>query len=148
MVIVGEENIFCSECEESNASLTPRRPTTGVLMATPRSAEPAGHDCVLCPPLRFRLNEMAGLPPGVLAKDADFYLAPDLAPLVEGHLLLVSERHFRCAGELPPALWARAERWRAEVSGLYARAYGHPGVLVLEHGPGAPGGGPQWSWCP
>ncbi|WP_157963720.1 HIT family protein [Actinocorallia populi] len=105
------------------------------------AGEPSAHDCVLCPPLRFRLNEMAGLPPGVLARDADFYLAPDLAPLVEGHLLLVSERHWRCGGQLPPALWQRAEGWRAEVSGRYARAYGDPGVLVLEHGPASPGGG-------
>ncbi|MEO3785139.1 hypothetical protein ABGB12_17540 [Actinocorallia sp. B10E7] len=98
-------------------------------------------DCVLCPPLRFRLNHMAELPPAVLACDSDFYLTPDLAPLVEGHLLLVSERHWQCGGQLPPALWERVARWRAEVSDWYSRAYGHPGVLALEHGPAVPGGG-------
>ena len=98
-------------------------------------------DCVLCPPLRFRLNDMAELPPAVLASDADFYLTPDLAPLVEGHLLLVSERHWQCGGQLPPALWEGAMRWRDEVSDWYARAYGSPGVLTLEHGPAVQGGG-------
>lgn len=100
-------------------------------------------DCVLCPPLRFRLNTIAGLPgpDAVLAADDAFFLMPDLAPLASGHLLLVSAAHLPCAGAFSPDLWERALAWRGAVADLYRRAFGDPGLLVLEHGPATPQGG-------
>jgi diadenosine tetraphosphate (Ap4A) HIT family hydrolase len=102
-----------------------------------------GRDCVLCPPLRFRFNEMANLPGAgsVLASDEDFFLMPDLAPLSDGHLLLVTARHYACAGAFDPRLWARARRWRDRVARLYREAYGTDGLLLFEHGPGTEQGG-------
>ncbi|MCP2340839.1 HIT family protein [Actinomadura rupiterrae] len=100
-------------------------------------------DCVLCPPLRFRLNTIAGLPgrDAVLAEDDAFFLMPDLAPLAEGHLLLVAAAHLPCAGAFGPDLWDRAVAWRGMVARLFQRAYGDTGLLVLEHGPASPQGG-------
>jgi diadenosine tetraphosphate (Ap4A) HIT family hydrolase len=102
-----------------------------------------GEDCVLCPPLRFRLNAMADLPgeAAVLAADGDFFLMPDLAPLVEGHVLLVTSGHLQCAGAFGRGLWARAWQWRHRVARLYRAAYGADGLVMFEHGPGAPQGG-------
>ncbi|MFC5746687.1 HIT family protein [Actinomadura rugatobispora] len=103
----------------------------------------AGEDCVLCPPLRFRLNAMADLPGerAVLAADGDFFLMPDLAPLAEGHVLLVTSRHLQCAGAFGKGLWARAWQWRHRVARLYRDAYGGDGLLMFEHGPGTSQGG-------
>lgn len=100
-------------------------------------------DCVLCPPLRFRLNAMAELPGEscVLAADDDFFLMPDLAPLVEGHLLLVTSRHVQCAGAFGRRQWAAAWQWRHRVGRVYQTAYGSSDLLLLEHGPATPQGG-------
>ena len=112
-------------------------------VVTPAGAEPPGEpDCVFCPELRFRLNRMAGLPgaAAVIAGDDDFFLMPDLAPVAEGHLLLVSVRHHLCAGALPPSAWAGIGRRIEWVARLYRRAYGTAEVFVFEHGPARPQG--------
>lgn len=107
---------------------------------TEGAAPPGEPDCVFCPPLRFRLNRIAGLPgaAAVLGGDDAFFVIPDLAPVAEGHLLLVAAGHRLCAGALTAAEWARAERWLAWVSHLYRAAYGTTGLLVFEHGPARP----------
>lgn len=101
------------------------------------------HECVLCPPLRFRINDMADLPGEscVIARDADFLLMPDVAPLADGHVLLVTQEHYQCAGAFGRPLWERALSWRDRVAGLYRRAYGDGGLLLFEHGPASPQGG-------
>ncbi|WP_173100846.1 HIT family protein [Actinomadura verrucosospora] len=106
------------------------------------SAQP-GRECVLCPPLRFRINAMAGLPgdPSVLARDRDFLLMPDVAPLADGHVLLVTREHHQCAGDFDARLWGRALRWRDRVSRLYRYAYGTGELLLFEHGPALSQGG-------
>jgi diadenosine tetraphosphate (Ap4A) HIT family hydrolase len=98
-------------------------------------------DCVLCPPLRFRFNEMADLPSGVLARDDDFLIMPDLAPVAPGHLLLVSEEHWICGGALPGQVWRRACAWRDRIGLLYEQVYGAESVIILEHGPAMSQGG-------
>ncbi|GAA2445145.1 hypothetical protein GCM10010191_72400 [Actinomadura vinacea] len=105
--------------------------------------EDVGQDCAFCPPWRFRFNAMADLPgePAVLAADEDFFLMPDLAPLVEGHVLLVTSRHVQCAGAFGKGMWARAWQWRHRVARLHRLAYGSDDVLMFEHGPGSPQGG-------
>ncbi|WP_131736767.1 HIT family protein [Actinomadura roseirufa] len=102
-----------------------------------------GDDCVLCPPLRFRFNGMANLPgeTSVLAADADFLLMPDVAPLTDGHLLLVTRAHHQCAGAFGKRTWGRACRWRQRVAGLYGEAYGSDAFLLFEHGPATSQGG-------
>lgn len=112
-------------------------------MAEPTAWREPGHDCVLCPPLRFRFNGMAGLPgeTGVIARDRDFLLIPDVAPLAEGHVLLVTRDHYASAGEFRPRMWERALRWRDRVAGLYRAAYGSAELVLFEHGPATPQGG-------
>ncbi len=112
-------------------------------MAEPTAWREPGHDCVLCPPLRFRFNGMADLPgeTGVIARDRDFLLIPDVAPLAEGHVLLVTRDHYASAGEFRPRMWARALRWRDRVAGLYRAAYGSAELVLFEHGPATPQGG-------
>ncbi|MES9541225.1 hypothetical protein [Actinomadura sp. NPDC000600] len=112
-------------------------------MAEPTARDDPDHDCVLCPPLRFRFNGMAGLPgeSGVISGDRDFFLIPDVAPLTEGHLLLVTREHHQCAGDFPRGMWESAWRWRDRVARLYREAYGAGDLLLFEHGPASPQGG-------
>lgn len=116
-------------------------------MAEPTAwSEPPGgprHECVLCPPLRFRFNGMAGLPgeSAVVAGDRGFLLMPDVAPLVDGHVLLVTRDHYQCAGEFGRTMWERALWWRDRVARLYLAAYGNGELLLFEHGPASPQGG-------
>lgn len=112
-------------------------------MAEPTAWSAPGHECVLCPPLRFRFNGMADLPgeSGVIARDRDFLLIPDVAPLAEGHVLLVTQEHRQCAGEFGREMWERALRWRDRVARLYRAAYGSGELLLFEHGPATSQGG-------
>ncbi|NVI90481.1 HIT family protein [Actinomadura sp. BRA 177] len=112
-------------------------------MAEPTAWNEPGHECVLCPPLRFRFNGMAGLPgeSGVIAADRDFLLVPDVAPLAEGHVLLMTRDHYQCAGEFGRTMWDRALCWRDRVARLYRAAYGTGELLLFEHGPATPQGG-------
>ncbi|TDC57622.1 HIT domain-containing protein [Actinomadura sp. KC345] len=112
-------------------------------MAEPTVWSEPGPECVLCPPLRFRFNAMAGLPgeTGVIARDAAFLLMPDVAPLAEGHVLLVTREHHQCAGAFGRAMWERAMSWRDRVARLYREAYGDGALLLFEHGPASAQGG-------
>jgi diadenosine tetraphosphate (Ap4A) HIT family hydrolase len=112
-------------------------------LAEPSVQDEPGPECVLCPPLRFRINAMAGVPgePSVLARDRDFLLMPDVAPLADGHLLLVTREHRQCAGDFDERLWGRALRWRDRVARLYRHAYGTGELLLFEHGPALSQGG-------
>ncbi|NDU72642.1 hypothetical protein GWI34_08380 [Actinomadura sp. DSM 109109] len=112
-------------------------------MAEPTVRDEPDEDCVLCPPLRFRFNAMAGLPgeSSVIDGDRDFFLTPDVAPLAEGHLLLVTREHHQCAGDFPAPMWECALRWRDRVARLYRDAYGDAALLLFEHGPASPQGG-------
>ncbi|WP_157431077.1 hypothetical protein [Actinomadura macra] len=112
-------------------------------MAEPSIWNEPGPECVLCPPLRFRFNEMVDLPgeSSVLARDTGFLLMPDVAPLAVGHLLLVTRRHHQCAGAFGYRMWEQACHWRDRVSGLYERAYGSGELLLFEHGPADSQGG-------
>jgi diadenosine tetraphosphate (Ap4A) HIT family hydrolase len=112
-------------------------------LAEPTLRNEPAQDCVFCPPLRFRFNGMAGLPgeTGVIASDRDFLLIPDVAPLSEGHVLLVTRDHHQCAGDFDRRMWERALGWRDRVARLYRQAYGTGELLLFEHGPASPQGG-------
>jgi diadenosine tetraphosphate (Ap4A) HIT family hydrolase len=94
-------------------------------------------DCVFCPPLRFRLNRMADLPgvASVLTGDDDFFVIPDLAPITEGHLLLVTTGHYLCSGALPEPLARAADRWLRRIRRLQCEVYAGAEPVVFEHGP-------------
>jgi SAM-dependent methyltransferase len=91
--------------------------------------------CPFCPDDRFAWNRTVGLPAAgsILWGDEDLFVVPDLAPLVDGHLLVVTTRHHRCvgaAGGLIAAVRAAQQR----VARLFATVYDSP-TLFVEHGP-------------
>ncbi|MEU8173225.1 hypothetical protein AB0C14_10135 [Microbispora hainanensis] len=101
---------------------------------------PGSDDCAFCPQLRFLLNRLENLPgaTGVLWGDEDFFVIPDLAPLDEGHLLVVSVRHELAMGAFPQPVLARLEDHLKRVSRIFRSVYGRE-ALFFEHGPATPG---------
>jgi diadenosine tetraphosphate (Ap4A) HIT family hydrolase len=110
------------------------------MIPDPTAGGRSSADCLLCPRLRFWFNEMADLPgpETVLWKDSDAYIAPDLAPVAEGHLLVVTDRHYECVGACPPELWGSVLAATDRVAAMYRAVYGTPAVF-FEHGPARPG---------
>jgi diadenosine tetraphosphate (Ap4A) HIT family hydrolase len=110
-------------------------------LAGPDAGTGAGGDadCVFCPELRFWFNHTAELPgaAGVLWGDEDVFVICDLAPLADGHLLIVTTGHHTCSGACPERLWPALAAARERVAGLYQQVYGC-GLLVFEHGPATP----------
>ncbi|GAA3794169.1 hypothetical protein GCM10022226_11870 [Sphaerisporangium flaviroseum] len=97
-------------------------------------------DCAFCPGLRFRLNRIENLPgaTGVLWGDRDFFVIPDLAPLDDGHLLIVTVDHNLAMGACPEDVLTRLEGNLQRVSRLFRLLYGRE-ALFFEHGPTSPG---------
>lgn len=106
----------------------------------PINANPEDCACPLCPEHRFDFASRAGLPgPGsIIAGDDWFSLAPDVAPMVDGHLLLVSCEHIVSFGGLPPDFDDAIARYTAFVSRLFGSVYAAPPVF-FEHGGGSNG---------
>lgn len=74
-----------------------------------------------------------GDPPSrVIRASRNFALIADIAPLVEGHVLLVPREHFLSIGHLPVDLQTEFDEFRAECIALVAKHYRTP--TVLEHG--------------
>lgn len=74
-----------------------------------------------------------GDPPSrVVGRSRNFTLLVDLAPLVEGHLLLVPNDHLLSFGHVPVNQWDELERFRdASVSSVRKE---YDDVVLLEHG--------------
>ena len=101
---------------------------------------PPRDDCALCPRLRFRLNRLEALPGavGVLWGDDAFFVMPDLAPLDEGHLLIVTVDHALAMGSCSDKLLRQLEIYLGQVRALFRAVYDCDAIF-FEHGPSIPG---------
>jgi len=90
---------------------------------------------MLCPPSRFEVNRSLGIPgiSSLLWGDNDLFVIPDVAPLMEGHLLLVITHHYRCYGAAPRELQSKILTALDRIAVLYHEAYGET-ALFIEHG--------------
>ncbi len=68
----------------------------------------------------------------ILKETPHFRLATDVAPLVEGHLLIIPKTHYTCYGVVPPALDEELLSLKQEVSNFFAQYYVPP--VFWEHG--------------
>lgn len=93
-------------------------------------------DCPFCVPRRFQLERTVGLTGAgsVLWGDSSVYIAPDLAPLMEGHLLMISAQHRSCFGACMPELDTATRCHQSLITRLFLDVYRTP-ALFLEHGP-------------
>lgn len=81
-------------------------------------------DCSFC--------QQDNLAPYILTETSNFYLATDHAPLVEGHLLIISKSHFLCYGDAPSSLDSELLTLKNIVQRFFARYYAAP--VFWEHG--------------
>lgn len=93
-------------------------------------------NCFLCPDARFSLNRPVDLPgPGsLLWGNEHLYLMPDIAPIVAGHLLLITTKHYMCYGACPPEMNQEILNAQQFVRELFATIYQTP-TIFMEHGP-------------
>ncbi|MEU8268322.1 hypothetical protein AB0B89_14270 [Sphaerisporangium sp. NPDC049002] len=113
----------------------------GMRFAIKQSNEaPHRDECAFCPGLRFRLNRLENLPgaTGVLWGDGDFFVVPDLAPLDEGHLLIVTVDHNLAMGACSEDVLTRLGTNLDRVSALFRSVYDRE-ALFFEHGPASSG---------
>lgn len=108
--------------------------TVGCYQAPAIEAE-SDSECSFCFPKLLSLNVEAGLPgaTAVLWGDDDFFVMPDLAPVVEGHLLIVSAKHYFSMASGSRQLIASLQRHVERVEEVLLAAYGGS-VVFLEHG--------------
>lgn len=86
-------------------------------------AEVKGTNCAFC-----QHSEITH----VLKETANFRLAADHAPLVEGHLLIIPKQHYTCYGDVRAEFDAELAALKQEVQAFFARYYA-PAVF-WEHG--------------
>jgi diadenosine tetraphosphate (Ap4A) HIT family hydrolase len=68
----------------------------------------------------------------ILKETSHFRLATDVAPLVEGHLLIIPKTHYACYGAVPPELDEELFALKQEVRNFFAQYYAPP--VFWEHG--------------
>lgn len=68
----------------------------------------------------------------ILKETPAFLIATDHAPLVEGHLLIITKQHYACYGAVPAELDAELFALKREVQQFLARYYAP--VVFWEHG--------------
>lgn len=74
-----------------------------------------------------------GDPPSrLIAQTTRFAVLADLAPLCEGHVLIVPRSYYPSFGALPPEWWPELEQLLARLDETVSLAFGVP--LALEHG--------------
>ena len=74
----------------------------------------------------------------ILWGNDEVYVIPDISPLTEGHLLIVSVKHFCSFGSKPGAAMLAIEAAKQTVHKLYRQVYKKP-ALFFEHGAALPG---------
>lgn len=97
------------------------------------------YDCVLCPTSRFQLHRQIGIPgtESIIWGNDDLYVIPDVAPFMEGHLLMVTTSHYVCFGACPDTLSPSIRATQQRIRQLLWEVY-HESTLFLEHGPALP----------
>ncbi len=82
-----------------------------------------GNNCAFCS--RTEISH-------ILKETANFLLAADHAPLVEGHILLIPKRHYVCYGDVPSELDEELFALKREVQYFFTQYYAP--VVFWEHG--------------
>jgi diadenosine tetraphosphate (Ap4A) HIT family hydrolase len=72
----------------------------------------------------------------ILIEGTEIILMPDISPLTEGHLLLISKRHYQSWAQVADSTRKEAEIFLRKIMDSYTGIYPHQSILIFEHGPG------------
>ena len=100
----------------------------------------ADDNCPFCSNNRFSWNRRIGVPgtSSVVFAENGLYLAPDIAPLVDGHSLLVTEKHNMCFGAERLLNQTDLNSAFNQIRQLFLQTYGKQ-TIFFEHGPAVHG---------
>ncbi len=92
-------------------------------------------DCPFCSGDRFQLNRNAALPGAgsIVWGDDEVYVSSDIAPIVEGHVLITTVRHYLSAADAPVGTRRAIRRAQSRITRLFREVYRVP-ALFFEHG--------------
>jgi ubiquinone/menaquinone biosynthesis C-methylase UbiE/diadenosine tetraphosphate (Ap4A) HIT family hydrolase len=92
--------------------------------------------CPFCSKYRFQLHQGAGIPGigSMIWGDDDVYVTPDIAPLLEGHLLMITSDHYDCYGAFPAESNSIIYNIQQRIHQLFREVY-HEEAIFFEHGP-------------
>ncbi|MDE5946354.1 MAG: HIT domain-containing protein [Oscillospiraceae bacterium] len=95
--------------------------------------------CVFCPKYRFQNNFKVGftLSESLIYEDEYIFVTPDLAPLVSGHLLIVSQKHYNSFSSAPIEV---KKALKKAMEHIY-KSLGCQDITWFEHGAVFPGKG-------
>lgn len=114
---------------------------------SPSKSEIGEADCMFCSGSRFALQTEVGMPgiSSILWSNDDLFVAPDISPLSNGHLLITTLNHYDCLGEMPVRFDPAMEYTRGMIRRLFKTVYGQ-NTLFFEHG-SAMHNGPRAGAC-
>lgn len=69
----------------------------------------------------------------ILKETANFCIVADHAPLVEGHLLIIPQKHYACYGAAPASIDPELQTLKQEVRAFFNRFY-DASIIFWEHG--------------
>lgn len=89
--------------------------------------------CLFCEDRRFMLNERLDLPSNdsVVWEDKNIFVAPDLFPLVVGHVLIVTKSHYNSFGNAPFSVYSSALN---AIRYFKTKVFKNIDVIIFEHG--------------
>lgn len=95
--------------------------------------------CIFCPKHRFQNNFKVGfsLSESLIYEDEYIFVTPDLSPLVSGHLLIVSQKHYNSFSSAPIEV---KKALKNALQYIYERL-GYQDITWFEHGAVFPGKG-------
>lgn len=101
-----------------------------------------GDDCMLCSGIesggatpRFRELFPEKKPADqILMRDADFLLIPDDSPVVQDHLLLITQRHVPSCANIPSEEYPRFLELKRKAQEVFTSKSPDTSVLLFEHG--------------
>nr|VFK30189.1 MAG: Diadenosine tetraphosphate (Ap4A) hydrolase [Candidatus Kentron sp. MB]VFK75127.1 MAG: Diadenosine tetraphosphate (Ap4A) hydrolase [Candidatus Kentron sp. MB] len=81
------------------------------------------------------LEHLVGMPIDdiTILRTENFIVIPDIAPLLEGHILIVTTKHYPCFGAMPPEHLSESIAIKRQVKRMLTSAYCAP--IFFEHGP-------------
>jgi ATP adenylyltransferase len=69
----------------------------------------------------------------ILFEDEDFLIVPTIGSFIEGWLLIITKKHYLCAGQIPKDIRYKLSNLIIKCSHIVNKHYGN--CLIFEHGP-------------
>lgn len=92
-------------------------------------------ECPFCMETRFINNKIANLPSEscILYENENLYVGVDISPLCEGHILIITKKHYLNFYETPKYIKKDVIRLINKIKQVYKEVY-HQDILLFEHG--------------